>query len=488
MTPREGKRSWARGHPGLALLAATSFAFALWTAPAYAGPGDLDRSFSGNGKLTIDFGTDGLEYALGVAQLPSERIVVVAASAVPTPVGPPAGAVLIARLKKDGSPDTSFSGDGTKVVDPPGDQGWTDASVQPDGSVVVVGGSPFPTASPSDFAVARIGPAGQLDPSLSGDGFAEIDVAPGENDVAEIDDFATAVIGQPDGRFVVGGFSGVARLEPDGSLDPTFSEDGRATPPLAVRDLTPLQGGGIVAVGGALDSTGGLNLAAARLLPDGVPDPSFGDDGTEELDFGQDEVGLSVTVQTDGRIVVGGGSSSRGSIGKGSLSSSLLLRLEPDGSLDQSFPVLTALPVGDVTDLVAQASGVLGVGPASQRFSNHADFVLFGRRTDGSPDRSFPRRDGSTRTDFHHGTDAALDLAEQADGKVMVTGDVETKIKNKRLLALARRLKRRAREASGERAKRLERRAKRIQRKAIESGQAVGVARYLMRRGAGDGN
>ena len=109
-------------------------------------------------------------------------------------------------------------------------------TIQPDGKIVVAGemgiGGPNPR-----FAIVRYEADGSLDPSFGGgDGNVSIDFTPR-------DDFPYAVRLQADGKIVVAGAAGynrpnskfaLARLTPDGSLDPTFGGDGTVT-----TDLTP---------------------------------------------------------------------------------------------------------------------------------------------------------------------------------------------------------------------------------------------------------
>jgi uncharacterized delta-60 repeat protein len=414
----------------------------LWSAfasQAFGAPGDLDPSFSRDGKLRIDFGTDPSVVeptVLGIEQLADGKIVVVAASGT-NPSENSTANILIARLGTDGSLDTSFSGDGSQVVDPPGEQSWSAASIEPDGSLAVVGEQ---QPSPRDFVVARIRSDGVLDPSFSGDGVRQIDFD------SDSDDGAAAVVTQPDGRLVVGGFAypgedfAFVRLGRDGELDPSFSADGRATITFAeesrLNDLALSDSGEVVAVGEVGAYSSFRDLAVARLSPDGAPDPSFDGDGTATFDVGLGgegggASGHSVVVQDDGRIVIGGVSAFGTTIGPsaGSLSP-VLVRLLRDGGIDQSLPVLTSLPVPDVADIAVQPDGILGAGYSvvgHSRFSNFSDFVLFRRHADGAADGSFPRSDGSVRTDFKGAGDLATELTEQADGKVLVAGTAETR-------------------------------------------------------------
>jgi hypothetical protein len=152
------------------------------------------------------------------------------------------------------------------------------------------------------------------------------------------------------------------------------------------------------------------------------------------------------------------------------------VRLTADGDLDQSFPILTALPVREVTDVASQPGGIIGVGLPVDPFSKRGDFVLFGRRADGSKDRSFPRSDGSARMDFHDGEDHSVALALRGDGRVLVAGNVTQKVK--RLLELADRLYKRAGKFRPRKKERLRDKARRISQKALDRGPALGVASY----------
>src|SRR5260221_460199 len=105
--------------------------------------------------------------------------------------------------------------------------GGTSVAVQADGTIVVAGWS---DSHPTNFMLARLSASGALDPSFSGDGYVFTDFA-GDADQAD------AVLIQPDGKIVAAGRAkvggdydfAVARYNPDGSLDTTFSGDGKAT-------------------------------------------------------------------------------------------------------------------------------------------------------------------------------------------------------------------------------------------------------------------
>lgn len=118
---------------------------------------------------------------------------------------------------------------------------------------------------------------------------------------------------QPDGKIVLAGHTwpeagALARLLPDGSLDPDFGNGGfvvdHRLPGFRALALQP--DGDIVGA-----AVGGFQLA--RYLPNGTPDPSFaggdigGSDEPDQVHFIYGEYGpAAVSVRPDGDIVVGG--------------------------------------------------------------------------------------------------------------------------------------------------------------------------------------
>jgi len=110
-------------------------------------------------------------------------------------------------------------------------------------------------------------------------------------DVTAVGDTAFGVAVQPDGKVVAVGTAGgpnskfaVARYKPKGTLDPTFGTGGVVVTDVgSYRDeaygvaLQP--DGDIVAAGVQGAGRPGSNVAVVRYLPDGTPDPSFGNGG-----------------------------------------------------------------------------------------------------------------------------------------------------------------------------------------------------------------
>ena len=185
--------------------------------------GVLDTSFDSDGKQTISFGTSD-DVAYGVAVDSLNRIVVVGYT-----VNGSNNDFALARLTTSGELDFSFDGDGKRTIDfgSSSDRAYgVDVDSQ---NRIVVAGVTF-NGSNNDFAIARVTAAGGLDSSFDGDGKQTVDylgandsangvaldsldrvVVAGLTHVGSNDDFA------------------VTRLTSAGALDISFDGDGRQT-------------------------------------------------------------------------------------------------------------------------------------------------------------------------------------------------------------------------------------------------------------------
>jgi uncharacterized delta-60 repeat protein len=190
--------------------------------PAWAADGDLDTSFGTGGKVTTAIGSAD-DTAYSVVLQSDGKIIAVGQS--------DNGAntdFAVVRYNADGSLDTSFDTDG-KVTTAIGSSNDNARSVvlQSDGKIVVVGNS---WSSVYDFAVVRYNANGSLDTSFSGDGKVTTQVG------GSLSDTAYSVVLQSDGKIIVAGTSdsdfAVVRFNADGSLDTSFDTDGKVTTPI----------------------------------------------------------------------------------------------------------------------------------------------------------------------------------------------------------------------------------------------------------------
>ena len=553
-------------------------------APAQAAPGDLDLTFSGDGKQTTDFGF-GLSSAAATVRQPDGKIVAVGSRfahrlrrrlrarplqperlarhellrrrqaddrlrgrsdeatgvalqadgkivVVGTTGGVASGDFALARYNPNGSLDTSFSGDGKQTTDFGGFDGASGVALQGDGKIVAVGAdwrltgarrlrarplqperlarhellrrrqaddrlrrrrrpgerggapgrrqdrrgrarrrslagatsrSPATTrtarstrASPAtasrrptsgaatgrtgwrsratarssrsasggtgrgDFALARYNPNGSLDTSFSGDGKQTTDfggVRRGDRGGAP---------GRRQDRRGRRTAAAVATTSRSPATTRT-ARSTRASPATASRrptsgarrgDGVALQGDGkIVAVGGRRRRRR-RDFALARYNPNGSLDTSFSGDGKQTTDFGGFDAAAGVALQGDGKIVAVGDA--------GRVDADFALaRYNPNGSLDTSFSgdgkqTTDFGGVDEATGVAIQGDGKIVVVGARGRRSRHATSrspatTRTARSTRASPATASrrPTSGASTR---------ATGVALQGDGKIVVVG------------------------------------------------------------------
>jgi uncharacterized delta-60 repeat protein len=266
--------------------------------------GRIDTGFGRGGWAFADFGGYDVTFALAVQ--PDRKVVAVGRTNVPPSTE--AGDFAVARFNADGSLDASFDGDGKVRTDFGGAEDALDVALQQDGKIVVAGA---PGIYGSPWAVARYNVDGSLDSSFEGDGKLTTDFGGGAQG-------AWGVAMQPDGKIVVAGWRGeqggparrgiaLARYLQDGSLDRTFSDDGRAVASLANsdtgRDLAIQPNGKIVVAG----QTGGdPDFMLMRFLPDGRLDPSFAGVGYLQTDFGGHDAAWAVGLDSQAHIIGAG--------------------------------------------------------------------------------------------------------------------------------------------------------------------------------------
>jgi uncharacterized delta-60 repeat protein len=327
-----------------------------------------------------------------------------------------------------GSLDRTFGGDGRVATDFSKQPDVARAVViQPDGKIVAVG-----YTGRGEFAVARYGVGGRLDPTFGGDGKVITDFGP------EVD-WAWGVDLQADGKIVVVGSSGrrfgdvfaLARYRPHGGLDRTFGGDGRVTTDIDTGTFdsafaVALQPNRKIVVAGSSGSGGdtGANFALARYRQNGALDRSFGGDGVVITQFRRhvSDEATAVAIQSDGRIVAAGHSGS-------SFPEFALARYRPRGRLDRTFGKDGKVTTSFEPDS-AWATGVAveeGGAILTAGFSGSGAFVLARYRPHGLLDATFGHG-GRVITKFGERAFAqANGLAVQADGRILLVGSVSSR-------------------------------------------------------------
>ena len=248
---------------------------------------------------------------------------------------------------------------------------------------------------------------------------------------------ADAVLVLPDGKLLaVGDASGIgpeglalARYLADGSLDPSFGYRGRALVAIGptsefAEAAAALQPDGRIVV--ATTPRGGDRFLLARLQPDGSLDPTFGTDGTASIPIARSADASDVALQPDGKILVSGQVIFRGArYGLG------IARVHGDGRIDATFDgdgrrvVILAPRVSLVTPvrIALQPDGKIVLAGTEEMivrsFHLYTDVAVVRLDANGALDPSFGG-DGRVRTDV--GADAVGDVALQPDGKIVVAG------------------------------------------------------------------
>jgi uncharacterized delta-60 repeat protein len=287
---------------GVAFVSGT-FDFAL---ARYNTDGSLDTTFSGDGLVTTDFAGD-TDRAFGMAIQGDGKIVAAGFAGVSGTVD-----FALARYNTDGSLDTTFDGDGLVITDFAGDAEVAyGVAIQGDGKIVAAGLAVV--SGIDDFALARYNTDGSLDTTFSGDGLVTTDFA-GSTDRA----FGMAIQGDGKivaaGFAFVSGTQdfALARHNTDGSLDTTFSGDGLVTTDFAGSFdqvyAVAIQANGKILAAGCVRCFGGTDdFALARYNTDGSLDTTFSGDGKVTTDFaGGTDQAYAVAIQANGRIVAAG--------------------------------------------------------------------------------------------------------------------------------------------------------------------------------------
>jgi len=330
------------------------------------------------------------------------------------------------RYNTDGSLDTSFNSDGkvTTAIGS-GDDHAVSVAIQSDGKIVAAG---YSNGSNWDFALVRYNTDGSLDTNFNSDGKVTTDFGGGADyavSVAIQSDGKIVAAGYSNGS----NFDfALVRYNTDGSLDTSFNSDGKVTTDFGSgsdygSSVTIQSDGKIVAAGGSSNGNN-RDFALVRYKTDGSLDTSFDNDGkvTTAIGSGTEEA-YSVAIQSDGKIVAAGYSNN------GSNDDFALVRYNTDGSLDTSFDTDGEVTTdfgsgrGRARSVTIQSDGKIVVAGYSDNNGSNDDFALVRYNTDGSLDTSFDT-DGKVTTAIGSGDDAANSVAIQSDGKIVAAGTI----------------------------------------------------------------
>jgi uncharacterized delta-60 repeat protein len=336
------------------------------------------------------------------------------------------------KVARAGDLDSRFGTGGKVITDFAG--GLDEAHnvvLQADGKLVVAGdsGDASDEVTTSDFGLVRYNPDGSIDTGFGKSGKVTTDFAGGFDQVL-------GMALQNDGRIIAVGYAktktgkdwGVARYNPDGSLDSSFGTGGKVTTDFAnsfdSADAVAIQKDGRIIIAGFATTSTNMDFALVRYNADGSLDSSFGTSGKVTTDFskGPDNA-PAVALQSDGKIIAAGRART-----SWSGFDFALVRYNADGSIDSSFGTGGKV----TTDLGGNAEGIRAMAIQSDArivvagFTSYKEtnlnFAVARYQADGSLDTSFGKG-GKVITDFSPGfEDAAHSVAIQSDGRIIAVG------------------------------------------------------------------
>jgi uncharacterized delta-60 repeat protein len=374
----------------------------------------LDMSPDAGGRQGTDFGnttgdtnnSNNSDVARTAVFQPDGKLIVAGSS---KPAGTRRVAVL-ARYTPDGQRDPTFGDANSGVV-------FQSALTETIGVAVL--GSTQLILGDESFNLMRVFSTGDQDFSFGTGGIARANY-PGAQ--------AGALVRQSDGKLVLAGLHrttpqqvssvALARFTAAGQLDPGYGLGGKVITGVGAFSagldaaLTP-DGKVVVAgvTGVSIDQLPTLNFLVIRYNSDGTPDDSFGNDGVVITDFGAGELATAVAVMSDGRIVVGGYSTTSGMA---------FARYLPTGQPDNSFSfdgkrLLQLLGHDATLDIALQGDKIVATDCDG---ITHTNLVV--RLTgSGNLDTSF---NGSGHAPFAFTGDDCVGSLALAPGRIAATG------------------------------------------------------------------
>ena len=260
--------------------------------------------------------------------------------------------------------------------------------------------------------------------------------------------FGMAPLVQADGRILLLGAAtrgttqlAMTRYNPDGTVDTTYGTLHNGTQCTAFRQgdidvfrsAAALQPDGrlvVVTTTNQFSPGNGIQVAVARFNIDGSLDASFGNGGELVFPFGSGSaIARALAIQPDGRILVGAGTS------VSSREVFTVFRLDPDGTPDTTYGTNGAF-VGTFDGVMQAGVDLMALQPDGKLViagSGNGRFKVQRLNADGTLDTAWGSSGSTTLTPFDGG-----DIALQADGSVVVAGDiVNTRIINNTIITAA---------------------------------------------------
>lgn len=388
--------------------------------------GILDPNFGNDGKIILNLGATVDLIGAAVLQ-PDGKIIIAGSTFSPNSTNSLADFAVV-RLNADGGLDSTFGNGGFVTTDFTGGQdGATSVALLPDGKIIAAGYSETPLVLNSRrraSAMARYNSNGSLDASFGTGGKVHSDFGADYQRISRMlikSDGKIITFGDASGdNFVTPSRIGLTRYNSDGSIDTSFgtngrffirfNEAGRFTEGTNLRDAAIQPDGKIIITGHAsvlipnCVSSPTVNCSALhsfmfRYTPQMTLDRKFGRrQGKENGNYDQF---WGVSLQSDGRIVIGGYN---------------VKRYWANGRLDSVFSPIAFSNVNLKIDSIAERQNgrLIGCGTLNTSTSSDVAIVLF------------DEQGGSIGTDIQNFArlEYCNSILVQPDNKILMFGQV----------------------------------------------------------------
>jgi uncharacterized delta-60 repeat protein len=307
---------------------------------------------------------------------------------------------VFACLSQPGSIDPTFNPVDSGFWEGMGFYGGVNSVIVQNDGKMIVGGSFQRYNETKVLRIARLNTNGTIDDTFK--------IGTGTNNTIQ------KMILQKDGKIIIGGdFSmyngvargGIVRLNVNGSVDTTFNPGTGLKNLLGSLSAIEIQQDGKIIIGGRFTSFNGTNInRIARLNADGTLDASF------NVGTGVNEKIYCISIQSDGRIIIGGNF-----ISYNGVNTNRIACLNPDGSLNSAFK--QGMGADTVINSISlQSDGKLILGGLFNSYNGSVSKGIARLNTDGSIDPTFNVGTGV-------GNGAVNIVCLRGDGKVIIAGN-----------------------------------------------------------------
>lgn len=391
--------------------------FVIVSSYALAAPGMFDLSFGTNGVVEADLG--GSDRFHTVVTDSQGRIVALGETYNTTTF---VTSMVVARYLPDGTPDTTFDGDGVRVLDEFTGVGY-DVAIHLDDRILIA------AEIDSTMTVLRLKTDGSMDESFNTGGvsYQPMGLDSGAaHKLAVVAEDRIVVVGK--GTYNENDYTVLLGLAAEGTSDHLIVPGGQyIIPAIDVANVMMQPGDGKIIIAGSQQTDIGVGqFVLLRTWMDGRPDNDFGDGGVVYTDVNPQTADrlTDAVLDANGKIVVTG-YTIPGTIGPDGM---VVARYNTDGTLDNTFDddgiALTSFSQdgsGFASGLAIDGDGKIIVAGSDAAFFYSGQLALVRYNADGSLDTTFDV-DGTLVTSGVALGEEGQDIVIDSAGRYVVAG------------------------------------------------------------------